>query len=299
MKTWIRALALFAFFAQLVSCAPSEPVGVVATTSVVADAARRLLPESVPVTALMHSNIDPHSYKPVESDVMKLSEAEVVLYNGLHLEGKMVDILEKLGTQKPVYAMSTALGEHDLIEVGPNTYDPHIWFDLQLWDRCVGELSFFHMDQFPEHRDAIEQNAMDYIKELTTAHDHMIRAINEVPDSLRAMVTAHDAFSYFGRAYGIEVHGLQGISTAAEFGIKDMVQTADFIMAHHLTTIFAETSVNPKSMQALQEAVAQRGGQVRIGEPLFSDALGEAGTPEATLIGAFQHNTTQILKSFE
>lgn len=299
MRTWIRTLVIFAAFAQLLSCAPSEPVGVVVTTSVVADAARRLLPESVPVTALMHSNIDPHSYKPVESDVMKLSEAEVVLYNGLHLEGKMVDILEKLGTQKPVYAMSNALGEHDLIEVGPNTYDPHIWFDLQLWDRCVGELALFLMDQFPEHRDAIEQNAKEYITELTTAHDDFVSAIHQVPDSLRAMVTAHDAFSYFGRAYGIEVHGLQGISTAAEFGIKDMVQTADFIMSHHLTTIFAETSVNPKSMQALQEAVAQRGGQVRIGEPLFSDALGETGTPEATLIGAFRHNTTQILKSFE
>jgi manganese/zinc/iron transport system substrate-binding protein len=210
----------------------------------------------------------------------------------------MTDILEKLGQQKPVHAMSSALQSHDLIKVGPNTYDPHIWFDLQLWDRCVGELADFLMDQFPEHRQAIEQNAMDYFSELALAHDEMIRAINKVPDSLRAMVTAHDAFSYFGRAYGIEVHGLQGISTAAEFGIKDMSTTAQFILDRGLSTVFTETSLNSKSIEALQEAVAQKGGKVEIGAPLYSDALGEQGTPEASLLGAFRHNTTQILKSF-
>jgi len=281
------------------SCQPQESLDVLCTTSIVADAARQLLPEAVKVEALMHSNIDPHSYKPVESDVAKLSNARIILHNGLHLEGKMVDILEKLAAQKPVHAMSSALRTHELIEVGPNTYDPHIWFDLQLWDRCVGELAFFLKEQFPEHRQAIEQNAMDYFSDLSHAHDAMIRASNKVPDSLRAMVTAHDAFSYFGRAYGIEVHGLQGISTAAEFGINDMSTSAQFILDHHLTTIFAETSVNPKSIQALQEAVAQKGGQVKIGTPLYSDALGPQGTPEATLLGAFQHNTNAILKSFE
>ena len=281
------------------SCQPQESVDVLCTTSIVADAARQLLPESVKVESLMQSNIDPHSYKPVESDVAKLSNARIILHNGLHLEGKMVDILEKLAAQKPVHAMSSALRTHELIEVGPNTYDPHIWFDLQLWDRCVGELADFLIDQFPEHRQAIEQNAMDYFTDLGLAHDAMIRASNKVPDSLRAMVTAHDAFSYFGRAYGIEVHGLQGISTAAEFGINDMSTSAQFILDHHLTTIFAETSVNPKSIQALQEAVAQKGGQVTIGTPLYSDALGPQGTPEATLLGAFQHNTNAILKSFK
>ena len=281
------------------SCQPQESVDVLCTTSIVADAARQLLPEAVKVEALMHSNIDPHSYKPVESDVAKLSNARIILHNGLHLEGKMVDILEKLAAQKPVHAMSSVLRTHELIEVGPNTYDPHIWFDLQLWDRCVGELALFLVEQFPEHRQAIEQNAMDYFSDLSHAHDAMIRASSKVPDSLRAIVTAHDAFSYFGRAYGIEVRGLQGISTAAEFGINDMSTSAQFILDHHLTTIFAETSVNPKSIQALQEAVAQKGGQVEIGTPLYSDALGPQGTPEATLIGAFQHNTNAILKSFE
>ena len=281
------------------SCQPQESVDVLCTTSIVADAARQLLPEAVKVEAMMHSNIDPHSYKPVESDVAKLSNARIILHNGLHLEGKMVDILEKLAAQKPVHAMSSVLRTHELIEVGPNTYDPHIWFDLQLWDRCVGELALFLVEQFPEHRQAIEQNAMDYFSDLSHAHDAMIRASSKVPDSLRAIVTAHDAFSYFGRAYGIEVHGLQGISTAAEFGIKDMNTTAQFILDHHLTTIFAETSVNPKSIQALQETVGQKGGQVKIGTPLYSDALGPQGTPEATLLGAFQHNTNAILKSFE
>ena len=289
---------IMALAALTLACTPEPSIDVLCTTSVVADAARQLLPEEISVQALMQSNIDPHSYKPVESDVAKLSNAGVILHNGLHLEGKMTDILEKVGQQKPVYAMSSALQSHDLIKVGPNTYDPHIWFDLQLWDRCVGELADFLMDQFPEHRQAIEQNAMDYFSELALAHDEMIRAINKVPDSLRAMVTAHDAFSYFGRAYGIEVHGLQGISTAAEFGIKDMSTTAQFILDRGLSTVFVETSVNSKSIEALQEAVAQKGGKVEIGAPLYSDALGEQGTPEASLLGAFRHNTTQILKSF-
>jgi len=295
----MRKIILLIWGALFVACQPQESVDVLCTTSIVADAARRLLPEQVSVEALMGSNIDPHSYKPVEGDVAKLSTARIILHNGLHLEGKMTDILEKLGTQKPVHAMSSALKEHELIQVGPNTYDPHIWFDLQLWDRCVGELAVFLIDQFPEHSKAIEQNAMDYFSDLGLAHDEMIRASNKVPDSLRAMVTAHDAFSYFGRAYGIKVHGLQGVSTAAEFGVKDMSNTAQFILDYKLTTIFTETSVNPKSIQALQEAVAQKGGHVTIGTPLYSDALGSKGTPEATLLGAFQHNANAILKSFE
>lgn len=294
----MRKLVLFTTLVLTLSCSKAPSIDVLCTTSVVADAARQLLPDDIAVQALMQSNIDPHSYKPVESDVAKLSNARIVLHNGLHLEGKMTDILEKLGEQKPVHAMSSALRKHELIEVGPNTYDPHIWFDLQLWERCVGKLSFFLIDQFPEHTEAIEENAMNYYKALLTAHNEMTVAINVVPDSMRAMVTAHDAFSYFGRAYGIEVHGLQGISTAAEFGIKDMTESAQFILDRGLSTVFIETSVNAKSIEALQEAVAQKGGEVRIGEALYSDALGEKGTPEATLIGAFKHNTAQLLKSF-
>ena len=294
----MRKIVVIALAAMTFGCAQEPSIEVLCTTSVVADAARQLLPDDIAVEALMQSNIDPHSYKPVESDVAKLSNARIILHNGLHLEGKMTDILEKLGQQKPVHAMSSALQSHDLIEVGPNTYDPHIWFDLRLWERCVSELSFFLIDQFPEHTEAIEENAMKYFEALLTAHNEMILAINVVPDSMRAMVTAHDAFSYFGRAYGIEVHGLQGVSTAAEFGIKDMTESAQFILDRSLSTVFIETSVNAKSIEALQEAVAQKGGEVRIGEALYSDALGEKGTPEATLIGAFKHNTTQLLKSF-
>jgi manganese/zinc/iron transport system substrate-binding protein len=216
----MRNFVIMALAALTLACTPEPSIDVLCTTSVVADAARQLLPEEISVQALMQSNIDPHSYKPVESDVAKLSNAGVILHNGLHLEGKMTDILEKVGQQKPVYAMSSALQSHDLIEVGPNTYDPHIWFDLQLWNRCVGELALFLKGEFPQHSAAIESNAMDYFSELVAAHDEFVLAINEVPDSVRALVTAHDAFSYFGRAYGIEVHGLQGISTACRIWHK-------------------------------------------------------------------------------
>ena len=151
----MRKILAFAVAAMTFGCTPEPSIDVLCTTSVVADAAHILLPEEISVQALMQSNIDPHSYKPVESDVAKLSNARIILHNGLHLEGKMTDILEKLGQQKPIHAMSSALQSHDLIEVGPNTYDPHIWFDLQLLDRCVGELAIFLIDQLPEHRQAI------------------------------------------------------------------------------------------------------------------------------------------------
>ena len=292
-------IALFCAAFMVTSCANEPQIQVLATTSVVADAARQLLPEEIEVVALMQSNIDPHSYKPVESDVAKLNSAKIILHNGLHLEGKMTDILEKLGQSKPVHAMSEGLKERDLIEVGPNVYDPHIWFDIMLWERCVGDLAFFLMEQFPEHKETIKQNSMEYTADLVRAHDAFLVEITKVPDSLRAIVTAHDAFSYFGRAYGIQVEGLQGVSTAAEFGVNDMRSTAEFIMEKGLTTVFTETSVNSKSIEALKEAVGQMGGEVELGQPLYSDALGDAGTPEATLIGAFQHNTTQILNSFK
>lgn len=292
-------IAFFCAALLFTSCSEAPQIQVLATTSVVADAAKQLLPEEIEVVALMQSNIDPHSYKPVESDVAKLNSAKIILHNGLHLEGKMTDILEKLGQTKPVHAMSEALNTKDLIKVGPNVYDPHIWFDLSLWERCVGELSFFLMDQFPEYEELIQQNAIEYTASLLFAYNDFLLEINKVPDSVRAVVTAHDAFSYFGRAYGIQVQGLQGVSTAAEFGVNDMRTTAEFIIEKGLSTVFTETSVNAKSIEALKEAVGQMGGEVKLGEPLYSDALGEAGTPEATLIGAFEHNTRQILNSFK
>ncbi len=296
MRVIIQAL-LVAVLAT--SCTQTKEYQVVATTSVVADAARQLLPADVEVTALMSSNIDPHSYKPVERDVHVLQGAQVVLYNGLHLEGKMVEILEKLERQKPVFALGSALAPSKLIEVGPQTYDPHIWFDLALWGECVQGLSQFLQVQFPEHAEVIARNETAYLAQLRKAHEEFISALEHVPAEQRAMVTAHDAFSYFGRAYSIEVRGLQGISTVAEFGVKDLVETAQFILDHGLSTVFTETSVNPKSMEALKEAVEQKGGTLSLGEPLFSDALGTPGTAESTLLGAFAHNAAQVVKSFD
>ena len=195
--------------------------------------------------------------------------------------------------------MSEPLSSSELINVGPNVVDPHIWFDLKLWERCVRELAVFLSEQFPEHRAIIQNNSEAYSAELLIAHNTFYNQSSQVPDSLRAIVTAHDAFSYFGRAYNIQVKGLQGISTAAEFGVKDMSSTANFIIETGLSTVFTETSVNSKSIEALKEAVEQKGGRVSLGKPLYSDALGEQGTTEATLIGAFTYNTTQILNSWK
>lgn len=293
-----RLLLALLSAASIVSCSPAEPTAdIICTTSVVADAVRCVVPEHVTVESLMGPEIDPHSYKPSQGDVNKLLGAKVVVYNGLHLEGKMTEILEKITLQKPVYAMAHGMLEEDKIEVGPGVYDPHIWFDLSLWSTQVIGLGNFMQKAMPKDAPEIAEKSAGYAVKLMEEHTAFLTAMSAVDSNSRVMITAHDAFSYFGRAYGIEVRGLQGVSTVAEFGVKDVADLAQFIIDRNVQTIFTETSVNAKSMDALREAVAGKGGSVTLGEPLYSDALGEGGTPEATLIGAFKFNTTQILKS--
>jgi manganese/zinc/iron transport system substrate-binding protein len=269
---------------------------IVCTTGMIADAVRQLAPSNVEVIALMGPGVDPHLYKATQGDLERLQHADAIVYNGLHLEGKMGEVLERLAEVKPVYAMADGLQNELLIHApgDSNSYDPHIWFDLSLWSKAAGALRDELGAQFPTWRDSLAKNFMDFEQDLLAAHNRAQNTMRTIPASKRVLVTAHDAFAYFGRAYRLEVRGLQGISTASEFGLRDVTDLVNFITQRKVPAVFVESSVPKKSIEAVMSGCQARGHEVKLGGQLYSDALGEAGSPEETLIGAFKANVEAI-----
>jgi manganese/zinc/iron transport system substrate-binding protein len=274
-------------------------VRIVATTSMVADLARNVAGErAAEVTGLMGPGIDPHVYKASEGDVQTLAEADVILYNGLHLEAKMSDVLERIEGRLRTVAVTDGIARRDLI-ASPQfgaAYDPHVWFDVSLWAEAVGETRDALVELDPAHADEYRANARRYLTELRELDREVRELVERVPREQRVIVTAHDAFNYFGRAYGFEVRGLQGISTAAEAGAADVQALAEFIAERRIPAIFVESSVPQQTIRAVQEAVRSRGFDVEIGGQLFSDALGNVGTPEGTYPGMIRHNVRTIVE---
>ncbi|MCB9158396.1 MAG: zinc ABC transporter substrate-binding protein [Caldilineaceae bacterium] len=253
--------------------------------------------EHVNVTGLMGPGVDPHLYVASESDVESLQNADVIIYNGLFLEAQMTEVFEALGERKTVLAAGEQIDSARLLPWADyaDEYDPHIWFDVTLWMEVVKAV-----------RDTLSTvdaaNAADYaanadalLQELGELHEYVQSQAARVPDEQRVLVTAHDAFHYFGRTYGFDVRGLQGISTASEAGTADVQQLADFIVEHEIPAIFIESSVPIRNVEALQAAVAAKGHQVEIGGELFSDAMGDPGTPEGTYVGMVRHNVDTIV----
>jgi manganese/zinc/iron transport system substrate-binding protein len=275
-----------------------ERLRVVATTSVVADLVRVIGGDDVALEALMGAGVDPHLYAPSAGDVRRMSSAQVVFYNGLHLEGKMSEVLEQMGRRDvPTVAVAGCISEHDLItaEGFSGVHDPHVWFDISLWVRaaeCVRD-ELAKID--PEHADGYVKRGDAYLAELAALHQWVAQRISEIPAERRVLVTAHDAFSYFGRAYGLEVRGLLGISTAAEAGTADVTALAGFIETRRIPAIFIESSVSPRYVEALQQAVEAKGFDVAIGGSLYSDALGEPGGPAGTFPGTVRSNVDTIV----
>ena len=272
-------------------------LGGVATIAQIADAARVVGGEHVRVEALMGPGVDPHLYKASEGDVTTLIEADLILYNGLHLEGKMGEVLERIGERRPVVAVGEAIPE-DLLHQPPafeGNYDPHVWFDVSLWIYAVGAVRDALIEVDPEHADAYEANAEAYLAELEALDAYALERIATIPAAGRVLVTAHDAFGYFGARYGIDVVGLQGISTESEAGIGDVRRIADLIAERGVRAMFVETSVSPRAVEAVRAAVRDRGGDVTIGGSLYSDAMGDDGTPEGTYLGMFRHNVDTIV----
>jgi manganese/zinc/iron transport system substrate-binding protein len=304
-KIQFLALTLLPLVAQ--ACAPPEagrgtppgPLRIVATTGMVGDAARRIGGEHVAVTTLMGPGVDPHLYKASEGDVRLLAGAGLILYNGLHLEGKMGDVLVKMARTRPVVAVSEDLPREELREPAEmaGQYDPHVWFDVALWAKTLAPIERELARLAPDHAATFAANRKAYEMELAQLDAWVRERIASIPAEQRVLITAHDAFGYFGRRYGIRVVGLQGISTLAEAGLKDVERVVDEIVAKKIPAIFVESSVPRRAIEAVQSAVRSRGHEVVIGGQLFSDALGAADSPAGNYPGMVRANVDTIVRS--
>ena len=277
-------------------------LNVVTTTSMITDLVKNIGGDSINVQGLMGSGVDPHLYKASEGDVSKLVNADIIFYNGLHLEGKLVEVFEKMGsaTKTPI-ALADELDETTLIgsDYFASNYDPHVWFDIDYFKQFANKVTNILSEKNPESNAIFEANKTNYISKLDQLQDKVRSIIATLPKEKRILVTAHDAFNYFGKAYGFEVVGLQGLSTATEAGVKDVQKLAAFIIEKQIKAIFVESSVPRRTIEALQAAVKSKGHNVEIGGTLYSDALGNPGTIEGTYIGMFEYNVNTIVNALK
>jgi manganese/zinc/iron transport system substrate-binding protein len=257
--------------------------------------------DKVKVESLMGPGIDPHLYKASQGDISKLSQADIIFYNGLRLEGRMGDILNKMSKDKLTVAVAetipTNLLLEDETEVGK--MDPHVWFDITLWIHAVEAVKDSLVEYDEGNAALYEENATKYIEELKELDAYAKEKIATIPEESRVLVTAHDAFRYFGTAYGMEVTGLQGLSTDAEFGLRDVQSIIDLLVERNIKAVFVESSISEDSINAVVQGAESRGHTVVIGGELYSDAMGEAGTEAGTYKGMFTHNVDTIVGALE
>lgn len=302
--------AILAMTVTLVGCGGSEststgePDGklvVTTTIGMITDVTREIAGEHAEVRGLMGPGVDPHLYKATQGDLAKLSDADLILYNGLHLEGKMADVLVQMAQRVRTVQVTDEIPQ-DLLREPPEfagQYDPHVWFDVTLWSMVAERIAKALAEADPQHAEEYRSNAETYLAELEQLDVYAREQIATIPKEQRVLVTAHDAFGYFGRAYDIEVMGLQGISTAAEYGLQDLTRMVDVIVERNIKAVFVESSVSPKSIEALARGVEDKGGTVKVGGQLYSDAMGEAGTPDGTYIGMVRHNVDTIVEALK
>ena len=275
----------------------SGPIKDTTTVGMINDIVKNIGGNRVESQALMGAGVDPHLYKATPGDLRKLSNADVVFYNGLHLEGKMSDILEKLQTKKPSIPVVGNLPKEELLEFedAPEFPDPHVWFDVKKWIFAANAVRDELAEFDAAHADDYNANADEYIKKLETLDEYVRTQMAIVPKDRRVLVTAHDAFNYFGRAYDVEVMGLQGISTASEASLRDVQRVVDELVKRKIKAAFVESSVPRRNIEAVVQGAKARGWRVHIGGELFSDAMGKAGTPEGTYDGMVRHNVNIIV----
>ncbi|WP_214482264.1 zinc ABC transporter substrate-binding protein [Bacillus sp. SM2101] len=276
-------------------------ITVTTTIGQIADIVENVGGEYVEVTPLMGPGIDPHLFQASQGDIKKLSEADIIFYNGLHLEGKMNEIFEKMRAEKPTYAVSETVPEDMLLAKPGDTkaIDPHVWFDTDLWAYSVKAVSEGLAQLDPEHADTYHANAEKYIDTLKEIRVYAEEQLAQIPEESRVLVTAHDAFGYFGDAYGIEVMGLQGLSTDSEYGLKDVQNLVDLLVDRKIKAVFIESSISEKSINAVVEGAKEQEHEVMIGGSLYSDAMGEQGTEEGTYEGMYMHNIDTIVSALK
>ena len=276
-------------------------IQVVSTVGMITDSAEQIGGDRVNVMGLMGPGVDPHLYKASASDVAKMQKADIIFYNGLHLEGAMGELFEQMVGRKPTVAVAEGISEEKLLsDPGKRgVHDPHVWFDVSLWIDAARKIEDALVEVDPQSEQAYRARGQAYRDSLAQLQQFVEARAAELPVEQRVLITAHDAFHYFGRAYGFEVYGLQGISTVSEAGTADVQKLADFIAARHVPAIFVESSVPPRTIEALQAAVKARGFQVSIGGELFSDAMGDPDTSEGSYLGMVTHNINTIVDALK
>lgn len=298
-----KIIFLLSFIATL-SCKneakTNGKLNVVTTTTMITDLVKNIGGDAINIEGLMGSGVDPHLYKASEGDVTKLVNADVIFYNGLHLEGKLVDVFEKMeGQNKTQVALAETIDKGQLIgsEYFASNYDPHVWFNVDFFKLFARKVTQVLSEKDPENAKTYIQNEEKYFEELDALKKDIQGVVDVLPKEERILITAHDAFNYFGEAYDFKVVGLQGLSTATEAGVQDVQKLAAFIIEHNVKAIFVESSVPKRTIEALQQAVKSKDHDVKIGGTLYSDALGDAGTIEGTYVGMYRYNIKTIVSA--
>ena len=292
-KTLILILSLI----LLTGCSQKQvenngKLNVVTTTTMITDLVSTIGGDYINITGLMEAGVDPHLYKAKESDSRTLSQADIVVFNGVHLEAKLADILDSLSN---TIKLENGLDASDIIDDGEGGEDPHIWFDVSLWKKSAIEVEKGLSLKDPDNASQYKENLDKYLIELDALQDYVTKRIEEVDSSQRVLVTAHDAFNYFGKSNGFEVKAIQGISTESEASTSSISQLADYIASNKIKAIFTESSISPKTIESVQQAVKSRGFEVSIGTELYSDSLKE----NASYIDTFKLNVDAIVDALK
>jgi manganese/zinc/iron transport system substrate-binding protein len=298
----VAAAALLAVAGALGAPQPAsaaDKLAVVATTGMIADAAIRIGGDAVEVKALMGPGVDPHGYRQTRSDIVAMTKADLILWHGLYLEAQMEEFFQKLAKTRPVVAVAEAVPEELLIahDDYADKFDPHVWMDPERWQHVVVAIRDALTGAMPERQAEFEANTAAYLADIDALGGFAKNALATVPDESRVLISAHDAFNYFGQAYGFDVIGIQGISTQSEAGLHRVAELVDLLVERKVGAVFVESSVSDRSVRALIEGAAAKGHEVVIGGSLFSDAMGEPGSYEGTYLGMIDHNATTITRA--
>lgn len=303
-----RVVLVFLFLAILVvintACASggkqsgeggqSGKIRIVTTIAQIAEPLAVIGGDKVEVDSLMGPGVDPHLYAATQGDIKKLQSGDIVFYSGLHLEANMVKVFEQIGKDRPVLAIGETLPKESLLKDPKGATDPHIWFDIDLWKQALGAATEELKKYSAADAAYFETNKTAYFKQLDELKAEALEKLGRIPEERRVLVTAHDAFGYFGRLLGLQVVGLQGLSTEDEIGLSDIEDTIDLLVERGVPAVFVESSINPASIEAVIEGAKKRGLDVQLGGQLYSDAMGDGGTEEGTYLGMYRHNVNTI-----
>jgi manganese/zinc/iron transport system substrate-binding protein len=296
----IKLFGLLPIMAACTTPGSVDTLKILSTTSQIGDIVTQLVGNAVAHSTLIRTGLDPHTYKATQSDLQRFQEARLILYNGLNLEASLVRVLKQMPSSIRVASLADAFDASELLVSNDgNELDPHIWFDIELWRKAVAYVAEVIGSTDVLLQTVVAERLQEYDRTLVALSREVTTQIDQIPPDRRVLITAHDAFGYFGRAYGFEVLGVQGLSTATEAGIQNMSRLADVIVTRNVPAVFVESTVSPRTIEALQAAVSDRGGRVNVGGQLYSDSLGDPNTDASTYVGMMRHNVKTIVAALQ